>query len=338
VTASGGVTGVPAGKTAVFVAQGHMGRTTVSCDDGKSWFADHSDDDSVRCFEGPNCDHMSGAGRGLDYGDGWFVATFGWGEPGKVVRSRDGVNWEATKTGTIFAGIAYGDGVFVANGDRPLISGDGKAWHDASGTLGLTVGNTRGIDYIDQSGGRFMVTGESDTTDLVLSKDKGETWAHVTGARPIECGVYTHGAASNASTVVLASGKGYVCTSTDAGNSWTVVPLDADNLSAPIVWTGTEFMTWNRSDVHRSKDGKTWTKQTVSPSNIQIGQVARGPNGTFVATNDGWLAWYEKQQFFRSTDGITWEVLDKSKFKGSHPIYFMRAGYADTATLNCPSR
>ena len=47
-----------------------------------------------------------------------------------------------------------------------------------------------------------------------------------------------------------------------------------------------------------------------------IGAVARGPHGTFVASNDGWLVWYEKQQFFRSSDGVHWDVLDKSKFKG----------------------
>jgi hypothetical protein len=86
--------------------------------------------------------------------------------------------------------------------------------------------------------------------------------------------------------------------------------------------------------VHRSADGLTWTKQKVTPGNISIGPVARAPNGTFVAANDGWLVWYEKQQFFRSTDGVTWEVLDKSKFKGSHPINFIRSGYADDS-LDC---
>ena len=64
--------------------------------------------------------------------------------------------------------------------------------------------------------------------------------------------------------------------------------------------------------------------------------MARAPNGTFVAVNDGWLVWYEKQQFLRSTDGVRWELLDKSKFKGSHPITFLRFGYADAASAVCP--
>jgi hypothetical protein len=313
-----------------------MGRTTLSCDDGKSWIHDQSLDDGVRCFENNlDCDHTNGAGRGLAYGKDYFVASFGWGQPGRLRRSKDGRNWQTAKDGTIFAGIAFGNGVFVANANRPLISGDAMTWHDAQGQLGLNVGNTRGIDFFSPGGGRFMVTGENDTTDIVQSKDSGETWAHV-GTPPKECGVWTKGAAHNESTVVLGAGKGWVCRSTNGGDTWEVVKLDADNLSGPVIWTGTEFMTWNRADVHRSKDGKTWTKETTKPASISIGPVARSPDGTFVAANDGWMVWYEKQQFFRSADGVTWDVLDKSKFKGSHPINFIRFGYAEASTLGCP--
>jgi hypothetical protein len=319
----------------VFVAVGHMGRTTLSCDDGKSWIQDHSLDDAARCFEnGLDCDHTQGAGRGLAYGNGFFVAAFGWGEPGQLKRSRDGVTWTVAKDKTIFAGVAFGHGVFVANATRPLISSDALSWHDARNELGLKVWNTRGIDWLETGGGRFLVTGESETTDIVQSKDDGESWSHV-GTPPTECAAWTRGAAHNATTVVLASGKGAVCTSTDGGDSWELVRLDADNLSASVLWTGTEFMTWNRSDVHRSKDGKVWSKEQISPANISIGAVARGPHGTFVASNDGWLVWYEKQQFFRSSDGVHWDVLDKSKFKGSHPITFVRFGYADAASVGC---
>jgi hypothetical protein len=312
-----------------------MGRTTLSCDDGKSWIHDQSLDDNARCFEnGLDCDHTQGAGRGLAYGNGFFVAAFGWGEPGQLKRSRDGVTWTVAKDKTIFAGVAFGHGVFVANATRPLISPDALTWRDARNELGLKVWNTRGIDWLAPGGGRFLVVGESETTDIVQSKDDGESWSHV-GTPPKECGAWTRGAAHNATTVVLASGKGSVCTSSDGGDSWELVRLDADNLSASVLWTGSEFMTWNRSDVHRSKDGKVWIKEQISPANISIGAVARAPHGTFVASNDGWLVWYEKQQFFRSNDGVRWEVLDNSKFKGSHPITFLRFGYADAASVGC---
>src|SRR5690606_6858809 len=92
-TGGGGSAGVP-----LFVAQGHLGRTVISCDGGQSWTADQSNDAEAQCWSGPDdepdCDHDPGAGRGIVFADGWFVATFGWGPPGGIVRSRDGVAWE----------------------------------------------------------------------------------------------------------------------------------------------------------------------------------------------------------------------------------------------------
>lgn len=49
----------------MFVAQGHAGRTTISCDDGLSWVAHQSDDDTLDCFDPYDCDHDAGAGRGI---------------------------------------------------------------------------------------------------------------------------------------------------------------------------------------------------------------------------------------------------------------------------------
>src|SRR5262245_52167588 len=69
------------GLVPVFVAQGHVGRTTISCDDGRTWVGNRSDDDSIRCFSGVDCDHHPGAAHGVVFGHGWFFATFGWGQP-----------------------------------------------------------------------------------------------------------------------------------------------------------------------------------------------------------------------------------------------------------------
>ena len=54
----------------VFMATGHMGRTVMSCDDGKSWINDRSENDNARCWSAstdPNyveCDHTPYSGRG----------------------------------------------------------------------------------------------------------------------------------------------------------------------------------------------------------------------------------------------------------------------------------
>jgi hypothetical protein len=45
---------------------------------------------------------------------------------------------------------------------------------------------------------------------------------------------------------------------------------------------------------------------------------------------------YEKQQFLRSTDGLTWESLPAGSFVGSHQIFNLVAGYADPSTA-CPA-
>ncbi len=57
----------------IFLASGHMARTIISCDDGKTWVANHSDADLLRCFypngnpDGgdANCDHNEGSAHGL---------------------------------------------------------------------------------------------------------------------------------------------------------------------------------------------------------------------------------------------------------------------------------
>ena len=105
----------------MFVAQGDVGRTAVSYDDGYSWIGDESDDAAVVCFtDGTDCDHHSGAARGLAFGDGWFLATFGWGTPGGIRRSADGIAWEPVLTGTTFGGIAYRGSIVRMGGESVL--------------------------------------------------------------------------------------------------------------------------------------------------------------------------------------------------------------------------
>jgi hypothetical protein len=319
----------------VFVAQGHMGRTTVSCDGGQSWIEDHSLDDSVRCFEPLDCDHDAGAGRGLAFGHGVFVAAFGWGEPGTVKTSRDGVTWETViDPAPSIADVAFGNGVFLANAIPPQISTDGKTWTVSPATDGLDLYNPRAIGFSSDFGGTFTLTGESGSTlDIVTSHDGGQSFTHP-DMRPAECLKYALGIAAGNGSIVGVSGDGFVCTSTDGGKVWTQVPV-TDSLSSAPVFTGTEFMVWKYGMVYRSFDGLTWIGEPLSPGNLHVGAVARSPDGVFVASNSGWLTWYEKQGFYRSTDGVTWEVLDSSKFKGSHPINFIEHGMVEPNAV-CP--
>jgi hypothetical protein len=68
---------------------------------------------------------------------------------------------------------------------------------------------------------------------------------------------------------------------------------------------------------------------------MRIGPVARSDGGTFVAISNIWNA-YAQQSFLRSTDGLTWEVLPKGAFLGSHPIFYMTFGYAEPSAACHP--
>ena len=332
---SGDETGPAEAGVSVFLAQGHYGRTTISCDDGKTWIQDKSQDDAVLCFQNDvDCDHNAHAGRGVAWGDGEVVMTWGWGAPGTLVRSEDAATFtpvlEQTPT---FADVAYGNGRFVANNSPTKISDDGGlTWQDG-GELNIDM-NTRAIEFIPQAGGRFIVTGESGENRAIVHSPDGVTWT-AAADRPPECGSHVIGIGHGDGVTLIVSGKGHVCRSTDAGVTWTQVQV-SDSFSSPPVWTGSEFFVYQGGQLHRSATGETWQTEALTPNSTSIGAVVRSPEGTFVAANDGWQQWYDKQRFFRSTDGKTWEQLPEGAFVGSHPINFMAHGRVP-AGAGCPA-
>ncbi len=324
------VTAVP-----VFLAQGHYGRTTISCDDGKTWVQNHSEDDAVRCFEGDiDCDHNAFAARGIAWGEGVFVMTWGWGHPGTLVRSSDASAFDVVMTETpTYADVAFGNGRFVANNSTTKISDDlGVTWVDG-GPLDINM-NTRAIEFFPYGDGLFVVTGESGDNRAIVRSPDGLTWTPAS-QRPAECGHYVRGMAFGADTIVLASGEGGICTSKDGGDTWTATAV-TDSFSSAPVWTGAEFYVYTGATLHHSADGLTWTNEVVTPDSVRIGPIARSPDGTMVAANDGWMVWYEKQQFYRSTDGKVWDVLPTDAYVGSHPINFISHGIVAPGA-GCPA-
>jgi hypothetical protein len=325
----------PATTVPVFIAQGHLGRTTISCDDGRTWIHNRSQDDSLRCFEDDlDCDHHPYAARGIAYGEGTFMLTWGWGAPGTVVRTEDAENFETVLSDSpTFADIAFGNGRFVLNQKNTQISDDLGKTLSPGGPLQIGI-NTRAIEFLPHDGGLFLVTGESGEQRAIVRSADGVTWTPAS-QRPPECGGRIYGMAYGNGVSLVASGFGFVCRSTDGGDTWEQVSV-AESFTAPLLWTGEEFFIYRNSTLYRSADGETWESQPISPGNIQIGNVARSPAGTFVAVNAGWKRWYEQQQFFRSEDGVNWEVLPPEAFVGSHPIYFIAHGEVSPGA-GCPA-
>lgn len=354
----GGVTpgsdgAVEAGPNGIetFVAIGYEGRTTVSCDDGKTWIANQADDEKgdagkVRCFSPLDCDHDGKAGRGIAFANGWFVADFGWGAPGTIRRSRDGAVWETVLTGPNFASMAYGNGRFLGAARTGKVSvNDGMTWSDAAEAK-LTF---NGQDQWNVRRGAYVGTGfllVADGPTAAFGKD-GTSWTLLKNL-PVTCGTdiqWSGGIAYGNGAIVVVDGKGIACRSTDEGASWTTKSLGS-GLESRLLFTGTEFVVWGNGVVYRSQDGTTWTstptKRTVNGAPVSgagpnIGPVARSPKGTFVAINGGWDQWYEKQRFYRSGDGVTWDELPLSAFTGGHPMTHIVWGAATSSTV-CPAK
>ncbi|HYJ07819.1 MAG TPA: hypothetical protein VEX18_02395 [Polyangiaceae bacterium] len=315
------------GMVGVFVAQGHEGRITRSCDDGLTFPYNHSEDDAYRCFidDQHDCDHSEFAGRGLAFGAGSFVATWGWGYPGTLQRSLDGKTFADVMTATpTFADVAFGNGLFVACGNPTHISSDGSSW-ETGGELSFDF-NYRGIEFVPAGGGTFIVTGESAEQRAISYSHDGKVWL-AASERPATCGQELRGIAGSDSVIIVASGRGHICRSTDGGDKWTEQQV-AERFTSQPLWTGSEFWIYSGDQRYQSADGEAWTSEAITPSNIQIGTLARSPGGTLVAANDGWLVWYDDQRLFRSTDGLTFTVLEPpGAITGSHPLKFISYGY-----------
>jgi hypothetical protein len=104
--------------------------------------------------------------RGVAYGDGKFVAV---GDKDKIAYSSDGVSWTAVSIATsVMRGVAYGDGKFVAVGDgSKAYSTDGTTWTRGG------YGGCRGVAY---GYDRFVVVGNNGRIEY--STD-GITWTAV---------------------------------------------------------------------------------------------------------------------------------------------------------------
>lgn len=316
----------PTGTVPMFVAQGHLGRTVISCDDGRTWVADQSDREAWGYCNDNDCDHDPGAGRGITWGDGWFYATFGWGRPGRVVRSQDGVSWETVLEDRTFGGMIYGNGRLVAAHRKGLYSDDrGESWHEF-GDVELTVRNVRDAAFIDHDGGLFIMTGHDGYSEIVVSRD-GVSWTQPESF-PADCGggAYQGHILYGNGRIVMVREDGIVCYSKDGGETWTSKSI-AEKLRANPVWTGSEFMVWNRGTLYRSADGETWTQTPIEPSDIDLGATAAAAGGTIVGVTNHWQQHYDAQVFYRTEDGVHWEALDASAYAGGHPIKVITFGY-----------
>jgi hypothetical protein len=366
-TGAGGA--APEDKVPVFIAQGAVGRTTISCDGGSTWVGDRAWDTGAdpvmcgmaqtavcyettcsysvdgECVQQTCCDHSADVPKGVIWGNGQFVATWGWGMPGAVRSSTNGIDWVTTHPNDSFGGLAFGGGRFVLASRAPFWSADGLAWTagqeaDFRNADGSTMWSVRRFAYADfQGAGRFVAVASGDSSrDMLVSSDGGESWWRPS-VIPGDCAgeVSTYGGIVSGNDVILiVDMDGNACRSTDGGDTWSVTQTGLEMILSHGIWTGSEFWFWG-DDGYRasSPDGATWNV-TPMATPARLGPVARSPEGALVSVASVWQG-YDAQSFLRSTDGLTWEELPAGSFAPSHPIFYLAFGYADPSAA-CPLR
>ncbi|MGA9525386.1 MAG: sialidase family protein, partial [Myxococcaceae bacterium] len=321
-----------------------------------TWVADRDEaPDNARCWEQPpgggtevECDHTALTARGLAFAGEHIVANFGWGPPGSIRRSRNGVDWVTVQTGKTYASTVHVDGrLLFANNDMAVSDDEGNTL--TTGTGFWHLGNVRRGGGGDINGRVFVMTADN---GIVVSND-GLQWTTVTAPSQCRAGLTNGGVAVGKGVIVVAGTPG-VCFSRDRGNTWTAVSLSVE-VNSTLVWTGEAFVFFSRTRAeagsqfarYASADGETWTMAPTTVRRPQPGGGVRTENGpslgivaygegVFAAVNDEWGRYYEDQSFYRSEDdGLTWDELPKSAFVGSHPITKLAFGYAERSSV-CP--
>jgi hypothetical protein len=349
-------------KVPLFVAQGSMGRSTLSCDDGQTWVANRAWDidgdplvcgstTPVICYQGTETFDIGGqcqahqpcldsldVAKGVVFGNGTFVATWGWGPAGVVRQSTNGIDWTTTHSGEPFGGIAFGAGAFVVASRSPFASSDGATW-TASQTAdfhmpdGGIIWSVRRFAYGDDNGGKFLAVADG---DVLISSDKGVSWQRPSVLPQFGGAVSDYGDILYGNGVwVIVDYSGTANYSTDHGDTWTAVQTGVTEVLSRGIWTGSEFWIWGSGYRLSSPDGAHWTKTPLTSQVRLEGVVARNPlTGTLVAVDNVWNG-YGQLAMLRSADGLTWTSLPAGAFAPSHPIWAITFGYADPSSA-CP--
>jgi hypothetical protein len=344
---------IPDDSVSVVVAVGRGGRTTISCDDGRTWIQNRIETTpTARCWGQPDnkvpesspdwidCDHNSGNTTELLFHNGAFYKGIGWGTDGRSLRSTDGVDWVQRNPSfkQTYMNLMVVNGDFVVPvSPAPFISKDeGITWKE---TGKLDASHVRNAAASKFEGGSLMMLG-----------DKGAFWSRPPFTRfepaastPCTTNEPTvKGMIASDSVALITTSAGDVCRSIDGGKSWTRSHL-ADGLRSNPIWDGKFFYVWGRAPsndkvvMFKSANGLDWTPTTTNvKDDIHAPEpVGLTTKGTFVAVNSQWNGGYENQRFWRSTDGITWEALASSAYAASHPILKIVSGVVKK-NLYCP--
>ena len=289
----------PAGMVGMFVASGNGGRTVISCDDGKTWIAQHK-------FSDTNNDHSEFTHKGFAHGNGKMAELIGWGAVSSVKYSEDGVTWLRKNVPNKENGTIVFDGVnfVIANGGGSSSATDpGGTWTGAGGTGHGT--HARGGGGGPRGSMRGAAVAGGSNAVPVVTWNGGKSWAKANGCPAMD--FYnlgqTGGAAMGLESLLIASTSGAACVVAGPGMMGEKVSLPT-GARGKVDWLNDRFVIAAVTSLLFSANGRTWTTVKVLPTNmVNIQDVDVSDRGTFVGINRG------SNTFYRSEDGANWQKI-----------------------------
>ncbi|MEM9071790.1 MAG: hypothetical protein AAGE52_24990 [Myxococcota bacterium] len=294
---------------AAIVAQGYLGRSLVSCDDGRTWAYENAG--APGSCGGTDCLHHATSPQGLGFGGGsWFRAE-GWGaNPGRIFVSPGGREWRQvfeTDRRPLGGFAVDGEWLIAIEHSRVYRSSDeGVTWTRTDGVRE----NPRRLETIELTSGPVLAAIYAGAFAIfAVSTDAGASWNVPDREDPAE---WPAGCQSmrrmrgfhGAGTTLVATSLEAFCVTSDFGRTYRSLEPPFSPTSNVVQHDG---IIWSYSSgaAHRTTDGFDWDAAPLEgPDGMVIREVVVTPTGAFVATDEGRD---DDHDFYRSEDGIRWE-------------------------------
>lgn len=303
-------------RVPVFVAYGHGIRTMLSCDDGATWVGNQyekaEDDDFT---------HDATAARSLVFDAGRFVIAIGWGGPGRIRTSEDGVSWNE-----VF-GVSHDQSIWTAaSGNGVIVLGEGtRTWRSVAGGSVFSEGGELEpaashlqLGFGAHDGGRFVAAGDQ---VIHVSSDHGASFSQASVPDDAKgCLGSKRGPVYGGGVFLITSSSGAVCRSVDGGATWSKAQIGFDDVGDPLYYAGA-FWVYRYAKAFRSTDGAVWTEVPSQGVTRFDALAASETTGTILALSNGTL--------YRSSDATTFEKLPAASYDlGGAGLQHLAFGWA----------